>query len=111
MFKKPQVYLYALGGWLVITNLGHTFGGITEFLKQSTDPSAPLFKTLAPMIADQRGGFFDYDVFDIFLLGMLGIALFLLLAAVNVFWVAKKANKETLSQFALINFIFWGFAL
>ncbi len=111
MFKKPQFYLYALGGWLLLTNFGHTFLGIPSLLNQAADPSSDKFEAFGAMIAQTKGGSFEYNIFDLFFLGMLGISLFLGFSALVSFWVALKGNKETLSQFSLLSLVFWGFAL
>ncbi|GEM_PF-5865001 len=111
MLKKPQFYLYALSGWLVLTNAGHTLMGIPDLLNQATDPSSGKFEAFGAMLGQTSGGYFEYNIFDLFFLGMLAISLFLLFATLVSLWVALKANKETLSQFALLNLVFWGIAL
>lgn len=110
MFKKPQFYLFLLSGWLVLTNFGHTFLGIPGLLNQAADPASANFQAFNAMSIQPKGGFFEYNLFEIFFLGMLAIFLLLLFAALVSLWVAFKGNKETVSQFSLLNVIFWGFA-
>ncbi len=111
MLKKPQFCLYALGGWLVLTNVGHTLFGIPELLKQAVDSTTTFYPGFAAMRALPKAGFFEYNTFEIFFLGMLAIALFLLFTALVSLWVALKGNIETVSQFSVLNLVFWGFAL
>jgi hypothetical protein len=111
MFKNPRFYLKALAGWLLLTNFGHTFLGVPELLDQAADSSSANFPAFSAMSNLPRGGFFEYSIFEIFFLGMLAIFLLLLFATLVSLWVALKGNSETVSQFSLLNFIFWGFAL
>ena len=111
MLKNPRFYLKVLGGWLLLTNFGHTFLGIPDLLNQATDSSSGKFEAFGAMIVDTKGGYFEYNIFDLFFLGMLGIVLFLGFTALVSLWVAIKGNSETISQFSLLNVIFWGFAL
>ena len=111
MLKKPQFYLFLLSGWLVLTNAGHTFMGIPELLKQAVDSTTTFYPGFAAMRALPKGGFFEYSTFEIFFLGMLALALLLLFTALVSLWVALKGNIETVSQFSVLNLVFWGFAL
>lgn len=111
MLKNPRLYLKVLGGWLVLTNLGHSFGGIPELISQSLDPASENYPAFSAMAGQPKGEIFNYNILEIFFLGMLGIALFLAFSAIVSLWVAFKGNQETLSQFVLLNFVFWIFAL
>jgi len=111
MLKNLRFYLKVLGGWLLLTNAGHTFGGVTELMSQTLDSSSDNYLAFSAMAAPPKGGFFDYNILEIFFLGMLAIALLLLYSAIVSLWIAFKGKRETLSQFVLLNFVFWIFAL
>lgn len=111
MLKNPRLYLYLLAGWLLLTNFAHTFLGIPALKSLALDPSAGKFEAFAAMNAQPAGGYFQYNIFDLFFLGMLGLSLFLLFGALVSLWVAIKGNAETVAQFSLLNFLFWALAL
>ncbi|HXV74444.1 MAG TPA: hypothetical protein VD713_06920 [Sphingomonadales bacterium] len=111
MFRTARFCLKAFAVWMLLTTFGHTALGIPDLVNTVTNPLSSRHAGLQALAADPSNGFFDYNLLDLFFLGMLMLSALLVFSALVGGWVAMKLDNAAVRQFSRLNAGFWATAL
>lgn len=105
-----SLFLRLAGGWLLLTNAGHTWGYYGAFVTRNLlgESRRPAYELMKEPI---DGGIFDASFWTILQMLALQLTLFLAFAAILSFWIARVSDGRIQAIFARICTLVFGTGL
>ena len=101
--------LKVAGVWLLIVNVGHTWGYYEAFVTQEwLDDSG--YAAYELMKEPMDGGIFDASLWTVLQMLALQLTIFLAFAAISSFWISRMTDSRIHAGFARICTLIFGFA-
>ncbi len=107
MRQKSRLFLRLAGGWLVLVNLGHTWGYYSAFVSRNLldDRRQAAYELMKEPVG---GGIMDPSFWTVLQMLALELSFFLAFAAITSFWIANQPDQALHRGFARISAVIFG---
>ena len=103
------LFLRAAAAWLLLTNLGHTYGHVVTFVTRSAlgEERQAAYELMKHPV---DGGVLDHSFWGLLQMLSLELTFFLAFAAVVSLWIAGRRKESLHRQFSAIGLLVFGLA-